>query len=100
MIIREKIKEPLTDSFVKVVVDIKESILALGCEFHVDCAEELLENRSVGTNLWGANVYPETKQIEFTSLINIRPRDGNRSMEIQLPDIRKKVEEIIRDLIL
>lgn len=100
MIIKQKRSEPFSESFMKVVVDVERKILAAGCELHIDCADELVEDGSEARNLWGANVYPEKGVIQFVSLINIRPRDGNRSMEIQLPDIRVKVEEIIRALVL
>ena len=98
MIIRVKLSKPFSESFVKVVVDVERRILAAGCELHIDCADELVEDGSAARDLWGANVYPEKGVIQFVSLINIRPRDGNRSMEIQLPDIRARVEEIIRAL--
>ena len=99
MILREHISKPLTDSFVKVVVDVERRVLALGCEVHVDCAEELMGDGSRAADLWGANFYPDTKAIEFTSLINIRPKDGNRSLGIQLPEVRKRAEEGMRTLL-
>jgi len=102
MIIKEK--TPLESlkslgSFAKVVLDIEKKIIAVGCELHVDCAEELMKNGSLYANLWGANVYPEDKKIDFIALINIRPASGNRSMEIEDANIRKKVEDIIKELL-
>lgn len=38
--------------------------------------------------------------IEYTSLINIRPGLGNRSMEIQSEEIREKVKKITFDWII
>lgn len=99
MIIREKQSEKFKDSFVKVVVDIEREILSFGCELHIDCADELAKDGSRGADLWGANIYPEDKKIEFVSLINIRPKDNNRSMEILIPEVREKVEKIIRNLL-
>ncbi|MBI2623345.1 MAG: hypothetical protein HYW65_02105 [Candidatus Liptonbacteria bacterium] len=99
MIVREKLTVPLQDSFVKVVVDIEREILSAACEYHVDCMEELAEDGSKGENLWGANVNFTDKSIVFVSLINIRPALGNRSMEIKLPEIRGKVEQVIRELL-
>ncbi len=46
MIIHEKNSEVIRDSFTKVVVDVERKILALGCELHIDCAEELLGDGS------------------------------------------------------
>ncbi|MDO8581655.1 MAG: DUF5674 family protein [bacterium] len=86
----------------KVVVDIARDILAIGGEMHADEEQLLLQDGSVQGNLWGANVYPDRSsddRIEFTSLINIRPRSGNRSMEISDIAIQQKVQEVIDRLI-
>ena len=98
MIIKEKKSLDSFGSFVKVVVDIERKILSAGCELHSDCVEELMANGSLYPNLWGANVYPKDKKIDFISLINIRPAENNRSMDIENPVIRKKVEDIIKNL--
>jgi hypothetical protein len=84
------------DSMIKYVVDIHNGSLALGGEMHSDAEIILLENGSIQENIWGANIYPweETVEIEYTSLINIRPTSGNRSMEIQDDTIREKVKKI------
>jgi len=83
--------------FIKVVVDLEKKLMAVGCELHIDCAEELIQGGSISKNLWGANVYMSDKRIDFVSLINIRPNDNNRSMEIQDPDIREQVTAIIKE---
>jgi len=103
MIIKEKTSfESLKSlgSFIKIVVDIKREIISVGCELHSDCAEELLADGSSHANLWGANIYPKDKKIDFISLINIRPAENNRSMDIENPAIKKKVEDIIKNLLL
>lgn len=100
MIIKEK--TPLSSfdpAFIKVAVDIERKVISAGCELHSDCAEELVLDGSEYTNLWGANIYPTDKKIDYISLINIRPADNNRSMEIKNPDIRKKIEDIIKKLL-
>jgi hypothetical protein len=86
-------------SFVKVVVDIEREIISVGCELHSDCAEELMTDGSLYANLWGANIYPKDKKIDFISLMNIRPADNNRSMDIENPVIKKRVEDIIKKLV-
>ena len=100
MIIREKTSPSAFGDFAKVVVDIERRILSVGCDLHMDCAEELIRAGSLPKNLWGANIYPEEKKIDFVSLLNIRPTDGNRTMDILIPEIRGKVEAIIRELLL
>jgi hypothetical protein len=100
MIIKEKKSLNSFDPvFVKVVVDIEREIVSASCELHSDCAEELVVDGSVYKNLWGANIYPGDKKIDFISLINIRPADNNRSMDIENPVIKKKVEDIIKKLL-
>jgi len=99
MVIKEKTSLDSLGSFVKVVVDIEKKIISADCELHVDCAEELMKEGSLYANLWGANVYPKDKKIDFISLMNVRPADNNRSMDIETPEIRKKVEDIIKTLV-
>ena len=100
MIIKEKTSLSSFDpAFIKVVADIKREVISVGCELHFDCAEELVLDGSEYIDLWGANIYPADKKIDYISLINVRPADNNRSMEIKDPDIKKKVEEIINKLL-
>lgn len=99
MIIKEKISANSFGSFVKVVVDIKKEILSADCELHLNCAEELVKDGSSNRDLWGANVYPENGQIDFISLINIKPEDNNHSLEIKIPEIIEKVEAVIKKLL-
>jgi len=47
----------------------------------------------------GADWYPEYRKVEFGALINIRPRQGNRSMEIEDLKLRAKIETMIRRLL-
>ena len=87
---------------VKGVVDVQQRIIALGGELHADCEAVLLEQGSSQTDLWGFNLYPaksKEQRIEFSSLINIRPSQENRSMEIKDPPLRKQIKEVIDALI-
>ena len=87
---------------VKYVVDVRREIAAVGGELHADEEALLLEKGSRQEDLWGANYYPGKGAegcIEYTSLINIRPAQGNRSMLIEDEDVRKKVREITQALI-
>jgi hypothetical protein len=98
MIIREKTDIDQFGEFAKIVADLKRGVISAGCELHIDCADELVQDGSSRDDLWGANIYPTKKQIAFISLINISPARGNRSMEIKLPEVRGKVEKIIRTI--
>lgn len=106
MIIRDKISSEKLNEIagdaliVKLVVDIEKEILSAGCELHIDCAEELINAGSLNKNLWGANIYPKNKKIDFSAVFNIRPASGNRSMEIQDNAIREKVGAVIKNFYL
>jgi hypothetical protein len=84
--------------FIKLAVDVRRGILAGGGELHADCEQVLLEDGSQQENIWGADWYPNTGEVGFEALINIRPRQQNYGMEIQDPDLRAQVEAIVRRL--
>jgi len=85
--------------YIKLAVDVDRNILAGGGEYHADCEEVLLEDGSRQGDVWGADWYPESHTVGFGALINIRPDQGNRSMEIEDPKLRKKIESIVRQLL-
>ncbi len=87
---------------VKLVVDVHRRLVGAGGELHADAERLLLEGGSRQTDLWGANYYPgrgEDQCLEYTALINIRPAEGNRSMEIADEALRRKIREITFELI-
>ena len=87
------------ESMIKIVVDIRRRYLSGGGEMHADCESVLLEDGSEQDDLWGANWYPSEQRIEFESLINIRPRLGNRNILIQDENLRKQVEFVTREIL-
>lgn len=84
---------------IKIVVDVRRQTLAGGGEMQADCEALLLELGSEQDDLWGANWYPDEQHIEFESLINIRPRLGNRSIIIQSDQMRAQVGAVARELL-
>ena len=98
---KEQLEEMLEilSSYIKLAVDIERGILAGGGELHADCEAVLLENGSNQVDIWGADWYPFTQEVGYESLINIRPRQNNRSMEIQDPMIREQVAQIVQQLL-
>ena len=83
---------------VKGVVDLKKNVLALGGELHADAEEVLLNEGSKQEDLWGFNIFlnrPQEEAIEYTSMINIRPRQGNMGREVQDINVRKQIKSII-----
>lgn len=87
------------DGYVKFVVDLERGIMTAGGERHVQGEELLLEDGSKQENLWGGGIDLESGQMDFDSMINIRPNDNNHSREVISPEIRKKMEEIVRKFI-
>ena len=90
------------EDMVKYVVDIERDVAAVGGELHADAEEILLAGGSQQTDLWGANYYPGRGVegcIEYTSLINIRPAQGNRSMLVEDSDVRRRIRELTFALI-
>ena len=90
------------EDMVKYVVDVSRGVVAVGGEMHADAEEALLEDGSRQPDLWGANYYPgrgREECIEYTSLINIRPAQDNRSMEVRDPAIRERIRELTWALI-
>ncbi|HBD05601.1 TPA: hypothetical protein DCZ32_04035 [Candidatus Uhrbacteria bacterium] len=88
--------------FVKAVVDIKKEIMAVGGELHADEEALLLESGSEQNDLWGINIYvdlPEEKMLEFDSMINIRPKQNNRSRGVENEAIREKIIAVVNNLI-
>lgn len=95
--IQDMLKE--YDGMIKIVVDIRRRILSGGGEMHADCESVLLDDGSEQDDLWGANWYPNEQRIEFESLINIRPRLGNRSILIQDENLRRQVESVTIEIL-
>ncbi len=90
------------EDMVKYVVDVERRLAAIGGELHADAEQLLLQSGSRQADLWGANYYPgqgPEECIEYTSLINIRPAQENRSMLIANPDLRERIREITFALI-
>ncbi len=103
---RDRLRSFLGDPFeemIKYVVDVERELIALGGVLHADAESVLLEAGSAAAHLWGANFYPllpPEHRIEFTSLINIRPSQGNPSMEVMDPALRARIREITERLLL
>jgi Protein of unknown function (DUF5674) len=98
----KKAAEELFGDLVKVVVDVEKKIMVIGAELHSDEEALLIEHGSAQQHLWGINLYPEIEGddwIEFDSLINIRPSQGNRSRGVEKLATREIIIEIVNNLI-
>ena len=106
MIIREKAtKEELNklsrhfDGYIKVVVDIDKKILAGGGDRHFDDEQDLLADGSFQKNLWGGGFDTKTNEIDYNSVINLRPSQNNPSRDILSMEIRKQFDDIVNKLL-
>jgi len=90
-------------NLVKAVVDVDKGIMAIGGEMHADEEAVLLGLGSGQYDLWGINLYPsqygQVDWIEFDSMINIRPRQGNRSRGVEDPTAREKIVAVVGRLV-
>ena len=89
-------------NLVKAVVDVDRCLIALDGDLHADEEAILLESGSRQEHLWGINLYPEIEGpdfVEFDSVINIRPSQGNKSRGVDDPAIRNAVLQIIEKLV-
>lgn len=106
LIIREKaddetIKKAAEDlnGYIKFVVDVKLEVLAAGGTRHFEDEKLLLEDGSQQEDLWGGGLDLATGEVDFDSMINIRPHQDNPSREILSQELRKKISEIVRRLL-
>lgn len=96
------IAEERFGDMVKAVVDVEKKMMAIGAEMHADEESFLLEQGSSQTNLWGINLYPEStgdQFVEFDSMINIRPRQNNRSRSVESLETREQILAVVKNLV-
>ena len=86
--------------YIKVVVDIERKILAGGGDRHADDEKALLADGSSQKNLWGGGLDLQTKEIDYNSVINLRPNQDNPSRDIMSKEIRVKFDNIVKKLLL
>lgn len=94
----KKMAAKLFGDMVKAVVDVDREIIALDAELHSDLEALLLQNGSTQGSLWGINLYPAAANdefVEFDSMINVRPSQGNRSRGVENQEIRGKIIQIV-----
>jgi len=90
-------------NLVKAVVDVEQGIMAIDGEMHADEEALLLDEGSRQDSLWGVNLHPgqfgTPDFIEFDSVINIRPSQGNRTRSVDDPAARARVTAIVNRLV-
>lgn len=84
-------------TYIKLAVDVRRKVVAGGGGMHAECEAALLEDGSQQIDVWGADWLPDTREVQFESLINIRPKQKNRTMRIENRNLRENVERIVRE---
>jgi len=87
---------------VKAVVDVERRVMAIGGELHSDEEAALIEDGSAQEHLWGINLYPAEQGdawLEFDSMINVRPSQGNRSRNVEDNALRDRIRRIVTGLV-
>lgn len=99
--LKESAKNSL-GSLVKAVVDIERKVMAIEGAMHADEEQILLDDGSKQQDLWGINIYPDNPiadRVEFDSMINIRPSQGNTSRSVENTIIQKEIQRIVNTMI-
>lgn len=87
---------------VKAVVDIDRRVMAIDAELHSDQEARMIGEGSLQEHLWGINLYPDMpvdEWVEFDSMINLRPSQGNRSRGVEDPEVRARILGIVGELV-
>jgi len=97
------IADRIFGNMVKADVDIARKLIVIDAELHADIEQFMLDNGSCQDDLWGINLYPDQYGspdfIEFDSMINIKPQQGNRSRFVEDGGKREKITEIVNEVI-
>ena len=97
----DDIAEHQFGNLVKAVVDIERGVMAVGGELHADEEAFLLERGSAQKHLWGVNLYPAKEGadfIEFDSMINVRPSQGNASRGVEDIALQERIRTVVQQL--
>lgn len=94
----KKIAQASFGDLIKAVIDVDRELIAIDAELHSDLEALFLEDGSKQTSLWGINFYPDLEIkdfIEFDSMINLRPSQGNMTRGVDSKDIQAKIISIV-----
>lgn len=98
-----ELKRMAEDGFgnmVKAVVDVERRLIAVDAELHSDLEAALLDDGSKQSSLWGVNLYPDLPEndfIEYDSMINLRPSQGNRSRGVEDEGNRRLIAAVVAE---
>lgn len=88
---------------VKADVDVVKRLVIVDMAMHYDGEAYLLEHGSKQHDLWGINLHPSDYGtddfIEFDSMINIRPSQGNASKDVLNASVRQQIRDIVAEVV-
>lgn len=85
-------------TLVKAVVDIEREIMVIDADLHADQEAYLLKHGSNQDHLWGINLLvdnPVDSFIQYDSMINLRPNQGNMTRSVENKDIQEKIINVV-----
>ena len=88
--------------WIKAVVDVAQGSMAVGGDLHADDAALLIEHGSSQQDFWGINLYLDEEGpdwVEFDSMLNIRPGQGNRSRGVDDKRTRERIRALVASLV-
>jgi len=90
-------------NLVKADVDVVKGIMLVDMEMHADGEAYLLESGSKQKDLWGINLHPakfgSDGFVEFDSMINLKPSQGNASKDVLDAGVRKMILDIVNEVV-
>lgn len=99
----EEMAEKMYGNLVKADVDVAHKLLIIDMGMHADGEAYLMERGSKQNDLWGINLHPSDYGtddfIEFDSMINLRPSQGNASKDVLDPAVREKIIAIVQGVV-
>ena len=82
--------------YVKLTIDLEKEWVVAGGELHADGEKILLERGGGQDDIWGGGINFESKQVDTTAVLNLRPRLKNDSLEILDNQRREKFIQIVK----
>lgn len=99
----QEMADKMYGSIVKADVDAAKGILVVDMDMHSDGEAYLLEQGSRQQDLWGINLHPAKYRtddfIEFDSMINMRPSQGNSSKDVLDKVVRAQIITIVQEAV-
>ena len=93
------LSQSMYEPLVKAVVDVARRVMVVDAGLHSDEELYLLGQGSTQHDLWGINLWPEEYGtddfVEFDSMINLRPAEGNRSRGVDDEAVRESIIQIV-----